>query len=262
MKMFGRLITLAIWIQVGPSYSQVPPTDKFAVEIPQTQGLPPTYATVRNTGTTYSLLYDGNLLPRTGGDPNRPRPTAMRLDYSVDGELVRIKASVYFGDFDRQKTPVSLYNLPSQAAGTYSAGLGQSVTLSGLESFGLEPVTLKVVSAQPPISIRPQTVSMVPSLRIEITGEDRTCYRVAVQNLSMKGVTAFSVSMPGNGSSGGQSVDGGSKVLIPPGGTYQLMFGIPHSGRVRDGKFVEDPPRSLMILDTATFADGSVEINP
>ena len=226
------------------------------------KGFPPTYATIQSTGTSSSLLYDGSLGRGTGGDPNRPRATALKLEYSVEAELVLIKASVYFGDFDRRKTPVSLYNLPSEEAGTYSAGLGQSVTLSGLEDFGLEPLTLKVVSAQPLTSTRPQTISKVPSVRIEITGEDRTFYKVAVQNLSTKGVTAFSVGMPGNGGSSIQRVDGGSKVLIPPGGTYQLMFGIPHSGRMRDGKFVAEPPRLLMILETATFTDGSYEGNP
>jgi hypothetical protein len=262
MKTFFRLLILASLVLVGRSYSQTtPPVDRFAVEIPQPQGLPPIYATVRSTGTISSLLYDGNLRRGTGGDPNRSRPTALKLDYSVEGELVLIKASVYFGDFDRQKTPVSLYNLPSEEAGTYSAGLDQSVTLSGLENFGLEPLTLKVVSAQPLTSIRPQVISKVRSVRIEITGEDRTFYKVAVQNLSTKGVAAFSVNMPGSGGSSIQRVDGGSKVLIPPGGTYQLMYAIPHSGRMRDGKFVEEPPPALMILEAATFSDGSYEGN-
>jgi hypothetical protein len=260
VKIFSRLLILAIWVLVGRSYSQTPPhVDRFAVEIPQPQGLPPTYATIRSTGTTSSLFYDGSLRWKTGADPNRPRPTALKLEYSVKGELVLIKASVYFGDFDRQKTPASLYNLPSEGAGSYHAGLGQAVTLFDLEKFGLEPITLRVVSAEPLPSLRPQTMSKVPSVQIEITGEDRTFYKVAVQNLSTKGVTAFSVSMPANGDSNIQRVGGAGKVLIPPGGKYELNFGIPHSGRMRDGKFVEDPPRKLMILETATFTDGSYE---
>jgi hypothetical protein len=263
MKTLCRLPILAIWVLAGSGYSQTrPPVDRFAVEIPQPQGLPPTYATIRSTGTTSSIFYDGLLRRGTGGTPNRSRPTALKLDYSVEGELVLIKASVYFGDFDRQKAPVSLYNLPAEDAGTYSAGLGQPVTLSGMENFGLEPLTLKVVSAQPLTSIRPQTISKVPSVRIEITGEDRTFYKVAVQNLSAKGVTAFSVTMPGSSGSHSRRADGGDKVLIPPGGTYQLMFGIPHPGRMCDGKFVAEPPGTLMILETATFSDGSHEGNP
>jgi hypothetical protein len=260
VKIFFKLLILAIWVLVGKSYSQTPPPpDTFAVEIPHPQGLPPTYVTIRSAGGTSSLFYDGGLRQRTGGDPNRPRPTALKLAYSVEGDLVQIKASVYFGDFDRLKTPVSLYNLPSEEAGTYHAGLGQAVTLFDLDKFGLEPITLTVVSAEPPPSVRPQTISKAPSVRIEITGEDRTFYKVAVQNLSTKGVTGFSITMPAKDSSNIQRTGGGSQVLIPPDGRYELKFGIPHSGRMRDGRFVEDPPRTLMILEKATFTDGSCE---
>jgi hypothetical protein len=258
MRLRRRLFLLTC-VLAGTSSAQTPPLDPMlAVEIPSHNGLPPSYVTLKGTGVS-SLFYDGSLRRVTGGDPNRRQPTALKLEYKVEGELVLITASVFFGDFDRQTTPVSLYNLPSEKVGTYSAGLSQSVTLFELEQFGLEPLTLRVVPALPPFSVRPQTLSKAPSIRIEIIGEDRTFYKVALHNLSAKGVTAIHLDMPENGDGSGQRAEDRSHDLIAPGATYQLQFGIPHSGSVCNGKFVENPPSPLLVLEAAFFTDGSYE---
>ncbi len=276
-----RLVILAICVLAETTNSQTPPLDaKFAVEIPRPQGLPPSYVTLGTRGYFSSFFYDAGLRRTTGGDPNRRQPTALRLEYKVERELVLIKASVFFGDFDRQTTPVSLYKLPSETVGTYSAGLSQSVTLSELVQFGLEPLTLRIVPASPPSSVRPQTFSKAPSVRIEIVGEDRTFYKVALHNLSAKGVTALSLDMPVKGGGGGQGAGdwlhdlivkgggGGQEAsdwlhdLIAPGATYQLQFGIPHSGSMSTGHFVEDPPPPVLVLEAVFFTNGSYEGDP
>lgn len=48
-------------------------------------------------------------------------------------------------------------------------------------------------------SVRPQTMSKAPSIQVEIVGEDRMFYRVALHNLSTKTVIAFRVDMPERG---------------------------------------------------------------
>jgi hypothetical protein len=129
-----------------------------------------------------------------------------------------------------------------------------------MEQFGLEPLTLRIVSAQPTASARPRTMSKVPSIRIEITGEDRTFYKVALHNLSKQAVMAVYLDMPGQNGSSGQTAEGhGSHEVTALGAIYQCQFGIPHGGRVSNGIFVEDSPPPLMVLEAALFKDGSYE---
>jgi hypothetical protein len=252
-------LLLLTCVLAGTSSAQTPPLDaKFAVEIPSPKGLPPSYVALGSAQTSY-LFFDGGLRRVTGADPKRRQPTALKLEYKLEGELAVITATVLFGDFDRQRTPDSLYNLPSERVGTYSAGLNQSVTLFELEQFSIEPLTLRIVPASPPPSARPQTFSKVPSVRIEITGEDRTFYKVALHNLSAKGVTALYLDMPETGGGSGQGAENGPNDLIAPGATYQLQFSIPHSGSMSNGRFVENPLPSLLVLEAACFADGSYE---
>lgn len=256
----AAVVVATVSLGIPKSAGQAPQTvdAKLAVEIPSPKGFPPSYVNLKNSGVS-SLFYDGSLRQVTGGDPNRRQPTALKFEYKVEGELVSITASVFYGDFDRQMTPVSLYNLPQEKVGTYSVGLGHSVTLFELEQFGLEPLTLSIVPAAPPPSVRPQTLSKAPSVRIEIIGEDRTFYKVAVHNLSAKAVTAVQLKMPEKNGGSGQVAEGGSHELIAPGTTYQLQYSIPHSGSTSTGEFIEDPPAPLLVLEAAFFADGSYE---
>ena len=254
----GYLLVLAC-VLAGTSRAQTPPLDsKFAVEIPDLEGFPPSYVTLTSNEVS-SLFYDRSLHRLASGDSNRRQPTALKLEYKVEGELVLITASVFFDDFDRQTTPVSLYNLPLRRVGTYSARLNQSVTLSELEQFGLDPLTLKIVPAQPTASVRPQTMSKAPSIQMEIIGEDRTFYKVALHNLSTKAVMTVRVDMPEKDGAQGQTEVHGSGDLIAPGATHQLQFSIPHSGRMSNGSFVENPMPPLLVLETALFKDGSYE---
>lgn len=254
----GYLLALACVLAVTCRAQTPPLGSKFAVEIPDPEGFPPGYVTLTSNGAS-SLFYDRSLHRLAGGDPSRRQPTALKLEYKVEGELVLITASVFFDDFDRQTTPVSLYNLPLQRVGTYSARLNQSVTLSEMEQFGLEPLKLKIVPAQPIASVRPQTMSKAPSIQMEIIGEDRTFYKVALHNLSTKAVMAVRVAMPDKDGAQGQTEVYGSGDLIALGATHQLQFSIPHSGRMSDGGFVENPTPPLLVLETALFKDGSYE---
>jgi hypothetical protein len=218
------------------------------VEIPGPSGFAPGYAVLAGNGHS-SLIYnpgDSRLQRAAGADSNFRQPTCLKLDYKVEGETVLITASLYFDEFDRQTTPVSLYPLPQTKVGVYSAKLHESVTLSGMAQFGLEPLTLKIVPAQ--TFTRPQTTSKAPSLRIEITGEDRMFYQVSVRNLSTQAVTAVFVDMPRKDGAGGLLNDIGTGDLIAPGATNSFPFGVP-----------KPEPMPLMVLETAFFKDGSYE---
>ena len=102
---------LAISIHAQPA--------KFAVEIPGRNGLPPSYVTLGSPGI-FSVVHDPAV--RAGKQEAR-KPSALKLAYKIEGESVVITASVFFGEYDQLKSPVSLQNLPEEPAGSYSGGL-------------------------------------------------------------------------------------------------------------------------------------------
>jgi hypothetical protein len=239
------------WLYV----SQTPPSEpKFAVEIPGAANISPTYTLLGDNGVT-SLNFDLKRLD--GADPNMRRPSALELIYELNGDSVLIEASVVFGDFDRQRAPQSLANLPREPVGKYSAKLNDSVTLSAMERFGLEPVTLKIVTAEPPTSFRPQAISKASSVRIEIVGEDRTSYKVTARNMSAKTVAALQIETCEDSSSTGRTESGSD--LIAPGETYRFQVSIPHGRTLSNGVMKENPMPLFLSLETVVFRDGSYE---
>jgi hypothetical protein len=248
-------LLLAACVLAGVTRAQeLPPEPKFAVEVPRPEGGPPSYVLLRSN-TESSLFYDTGLHRLTGRDPKQRQPAALKLDYKVEDESVLITASVYFGNFDRQNLPASLDKLVRQKVGAYSAGLNESVTLSEMEQVGLEPLTLRIVSAQQPVSVRPRTISNAPSIQMEIVGEDRVFCTVALHNLSAKAVKDVRVYMPVKNGSGSFQL----QEPIAPGATYQRQISIRRGWTNTNGGYVEDPPFTLMILQAAIFQDGSYE---
>ncbi len=242
-----------------PLSAQTPvPAAKFAVEFPGTDGSSPSYVVLDRIGIS-SLSYDGSLR-RTAGAGRLPRQaSALKFEYRIEGKLVVITATVFFGDFDRQNTPVSLYNLPQEKVGTYSAGLNESVTLRELETYGLEPLTLRVVAPPTSDAPRARTMSRAPSVQMEIVGGEGSSYELDLRNLAAKGVTAFHIRDGSESGGTGMETAGGSQVLIAPGARYRVKYQTGRSGTTVNGHYVEDQSTSLVVLNAVLFEDGSSE---
>lgn len=249
---------------MGVSGAQ-PPTDhgRFAVEIRSTDGLGPSNVTIPDASNyvTSSLFYGSSLHRITNAPAGTDQPSALRLEYKVEGDTVFITATVFYGDFDLQNTPSSLEKLRRQTLATHSGKLNDSVVFPELEQVGLEPVTLRIVTAQSESPYRPLTRSDAPSVQMEYAPFDRTFGTVTLHNLSSKAVNAFRVgSSDETGSGDGMEEDkGGLPMLIAPESSYQIRMGVPHSGRPVKGTFVEDPQPQYVILQSVLFADGSYE---
>jgi hypothetical protein len=226
------LLTGCATAQPQPREHLPEPVPKFAVELPSSNGFPPRYVMISDRGEVSWLLHC----------ENHPE-CALELKYAIRGDSLVITAAI------------CLDKPPCEHLGEYSGRMGDSVTLSGMRQFGLEPVTLKIVSPEPDSSVpRPKAVSKVPSIQIDIVGEDRNSYTVAMHNLSAMAVTE--VAFPGR-TSGGEKED-----LIAPGATYRHRIPVPDGWMVSNGVFVEDPPPPFIVLEAAFFKDGSYEGDP
>jgi hypothetical protein len=217
---------------------------------------PPYYA-VLDSGSSSIILPEAQLRPIAGGVSGK-KPSALKVDFKVEGDLVRITATVFYGEVDlSQGRPDALQNAPHETAGSYSGRLSDEIRLSQMEQAGLEPLTLKIVTARDPASVRPQAISKVPSVRFAIGGEDRTFYKLTLENLSSKTVTGYLVDMPQKNDNSIHIALG--PAAIAPGATISQSFGIPYGGRTIAGKFVEDPLPPLLVLEAVLFQDSSYE---
>jgi len=237
---------------------------RFAVEIRNADGQgPPNYVTIPDASnyTTSTLFYGSSLRRLTNAPTGIDQPSALRLEYKVEGDTVLITATAFYGDFDQQNTPVSLEKLRRQTLATHSGKLNDSVVFPEMEQVGLEPVTLRIVTAQSESPYRPLTRSDAPSVQMEYAPLDRTFGTLTLHNSSSKAVNAFRVSSSEEtGSRDAMEEDkGGLPVLIAPDSSYQARIGVPHSGKPVNGTFVEDPQPQYLILQSVLFADGSYE---
>jgi hypothetical protein len=273
-RILVRLLAVSC-VCIGVGLAQVPtpapaptpkpasaPKPKFAIEIPSVNGLPPSYSTGGNGSS--QLFFGGNLHWLPNADPGTLKPSAIKLEYKEDGELETITATAYYGKID-QNTPFfgdwySLNKLESEDLGSYSGKLNDLVTVSGMERVGLQPLTVKIVTAQSDNPYHPQTRSDAPSLRINYSTENRVYGTVTIHNLSNKTVTAVHLGSLEDGDFWNQPEDNiGRKMSIAPGKSYRDTVFIQPHGRLVNGRYVERPLPKTMTLGAAQFADGSYE---
>jgi hypothetical protein len=218
------------WVAIGTAQS--PREARFAIEIPSQEGFLPTYAMVNeNPGVSYStLLYELHKLANPASDTRQV--SALALESKVAGDEVLITASAIFGDADARLKGAALENVPHQILATHSGKLNDSVTFPELESIGLEPITLRIVTAQSDALYRPLPRSKAPSIQIDYAPLNRISGTVTVHNVSGKAVDAFRLGNSAETGSGPSQADTaaqesskrGSSALIAPGSSFQVQM--------------------------------------
>jgi len=267
--MLGRICRCLLVITfsyecMGVVAAQPPTKDgRFAVEIRSANVTTPEYVTIPNSNTLAfnSLFYGRSLHRLENAKAGTDQPSLLKLDYKVEGDTVFITATVFYGDFDQQSSSVPFERLRRQTLATHSGRLNDSVAFPEMERAGLEPLALRIVTAQSDNPYLPLTRSDVPSVQIDYTPVYRTFGTVTLRNLSKKAVNAYKVGNSGETGSGVgiEEEKGGLCALIAPGSSYQARIGIPHSGRTVNETFIEDPQPQYLVLQSVLFADGSYE---
>lgn len=245
------------------------PPARFAIELSPPEGLegmPPSYHVIQERGSSSYFFppFAGRLPGADSGTKAESEPSALQLEYRVTGDLVEVFPTLFFGEFDRNKTPESLAGLKKQLLAVRSGRLNDFIEIGELERFGFRPLTVKVVSARPESPSRMHVMSRAPSIELRIVSEDRAGFMVAYHNTSSRACMGFAVTTEpqpeGNESLGGTA--SWSKGVIAPGATLQQPFGVARSGRKTPAGFVPDAPSSTIVLLAALFEDGSFEGDP
>ena len=259
-----------VYVCARAGVAQTPaPQARFAVEFLGENGFPPTYAMISDTALTSShscstLYQEGSLGRLANANTGAEQPSALRWKVCVEGDTFSFTPIVIFGPLDRANQFAPLTMLRHQTLATQSGRLNDPITFPEMEEVGLEPMTLRVVNAQSDSPYRPLTHSDAPSVLIDYTPVDREGGMITLRNLSGKAVDAFRIGRfqeegsQEESSIGSYKSDGFSSV-IAPGASHRMHIGIPHSGKMVNGMFVEAPKPQYMVLQSVLFADGSYE---
>jgi hypothetical protein len=164
------------------------------------------------------------------------------------------KSELLFGPLDRQNPqPLTVF------VGAYLARPNESVTVSELSRFGLKPVEVKLVSAEPSMIGLPDIVNKTTSLVVERVEEDRAEYRVFLRNASPVAVTALVASiLNGDGPREMHSLRSQSGPFVASGEVGEVRIPIRAAGREpQEGASVSRPAQ--IVMEAATFEDGTYE---
>ena len=248
-------LLIALLLYAGLLAGQQPPAARnWALEMPNGPDLntPPFHADVSERGEGLTIFHTPRWQPGWDrSDNTRPQATALKLTYRIENERVRLEAFVVLGPFDQNETPQSLEGVPQKSAGVQYLRLGESVMLSDLAAYGLEPLLVRLVHNEPAVQALAQIINNTTALKVEDARQDWTGYRLSVRNLSPKTITGLSVSRPmKDGSSNITEAGNPGHPVIASGAVHELMFGV-------------SPPNLTVapqiVIDVVVFDDGSFE---
>jgi hypothetical protein len=256
-------------VHVYTSAAQSPAAQqaRLAIEFPSFDGPLSYYVTAPEAASPGSspctnFSYHRNIKRLVNAGAGVEQPSALLWEICTKGDTVLVTPTVYFGDYDHQNPPASLDKLRSRTLATRTGKLNDAVAFPEMEQVGLEPLTLRIVTAQSDIPYHPIARSNVPSVQIEYAPVDRTVGNLNMRNLSNKAVDAFRIGTSDEETGSGgvmQVLKGGLSAVIAPESSYVQQLGVPNSGKTVDGTFVVDPQPQYVTLQAVLFADGSYE---
>ena len=198
---------------------------------------------------------------------------AFKFDNDFEGDAVRIKVALVFDDSWPAEAPGPKYGRKEQAVGSYLVREGESVKVEDLARFGVEPLTLKVVKAKPKVMQPQPALASTPLVAnnlkaVQVVGiapdqspANRNTYKVRLQNVSRKGITALSLHEEYEGGRSSLTAQGGAeRPLIAPGDVYEAGFRFNVDRGATPPGHVSDAERQRTLkVGTVIFDDGTYE---
>ena len=255
-------IVATLWVS-GSAHAhaiqQSPNETGLALEVVFLKGKPPAYQPVAGSrskkgGTWYALF------GRIAGWqlPNGALPiNAVRLVPYLKGETVNISVSVLRGQFQDAEDKVA----------SYKARENESVTVTELEAFGVEPFVIKVIrpfgSSDFPATLnKTQSVAFVG---IEPVIATLPHYKLTLHNLSDKNISALSINIVSQGRVQLTGMPQGhyGEPLIKARESAELNEPLAINAETMAGGYAPSPPPAQQIVvESMVFEDGSYEGEP
>jgi hypothetical protein len=247
----------------APLHAQeTPPPNRLALEVTFYPGRKPTYqpvpaAAAKSQWTWYAMLkHIESWQPPAEGHMIR----AVKLVPRVEGDAARVIVLVMWGE-------VALEG--EKQIASYLIRENESVDVSELRDFGIEPFGIKLVRLSPNLAPVPSVLlEKVPSLVLmNAVSVDATLafYRMTLSNQSNKDIVGLAVDvMTGNKMEiSGRPRERFGQALIPAGKTYELSVRAPVRAEGTPGGFVPGAVGNHeVVIRSIVFADGTFEGEP
>lgn len=225
--MKSLLIFVISLLFIGQEPALKPPTQtrrtetstSLSLEVKYNAARPPAYISVRGPETTPRWIWVTQFRRLSGVEPADPMPIhAVRVETQFNGETADVKVSLLRGHGERFER--------EDKVGAYHLGLNEEISVPELRSFGIEPITLKLIHTVPPLPPAPGLENHTKSIDIvSVTSINvpLPAYKLAVRNLSQKNVSALKVDVISDGRPRLLSFWQGEigKPLIEVGGVYE-----------------------------------------
>jgi hypothetical protein len=209
-------------------------------------------------------------------DKSHPQPTGLGFSYRLKGNELRV---LVFLEFDSAASPSS--SEQKQPVGNYVIHPGESITVSELSQFGLQPVQLKLVTAKPPDAAQPEIVNETSSMVVEDVDQDRAEYKLSLRNTSELAADGVVISVfDAAGRCKMHNLGPGGEHLMSPGTTGEMHLGFPVAGEDEGfvgadgisclvapegdggsspGAHSGGPQTPKIVIEAVAFEDGSYE---
>jgi hypothetical protein len=229
----------------------------LALEVVFLPGEPPAYQPLslspsRKGGTWYGRFgrIAGWQLPQ-GALPI----DAVRIVPHIEGEVVRINVSVLRAKFHDAENMVA----------TYSAREGEQITVTPLESYGVQPFEIKVIRVAPTTSNFPLIINQTKS--VEVVGIEPLIatfprYKLTLHNLADKNIAALSVQIRSTGKTEMSGLPFGrdGEPLIKAREFGELVEPLATRAQPSPAGYTPSlPPAQQIVITSLVFEDGSYE---
>lgn len=179
---------------------------------------------------------------------------AVKLEAVYNGETADVRLTVLRRAKDIQKEDLVT---------TYHVGVDEEKTLDELTSLGIQPFTIKLIAAVPPVPPPPSFNNPTAALQIvkvDSHNMPRPAYVITVRNLSEKRISALLVDLTTDGRRGVSRMFQGEegRTLIEPGGVYDLYITVMPHGRITDSSSSNIINVRSVVFSDLSF-DGSME---
>lgn len=229
----------------------LPTPSDLALEIPDVNGQPSYWDVPAVTGIVLAR-YEFKRIKNWQRSPDQPAdPSAFQLQCSREGDAIKIDLSIIFGLIEKSRT-LPTEGLQGQLIGSYSARLGESLSLQELARFGIEPIKVKIVASNTRDVDPSQIQNKTKSLQVVRAETTRDYYSLLeLRNISSKSIIALNLSH--------QMVWSEVGPLIAPGRSLTTGFLRPESGWPEQRDQPPGTPARLLPFSNVVFEDLTFE---
>jgi hypothetical protein len=213
---------------------------------------PPSHYPIPPVGIYPIVFFEFKRLENWRRPPNQASDLcAIQMFCRRQGDAIRIDLEVIFGrPGPGNGGPIEGARVES--AGTYVIRLGESASLQELARFGIEPIRVKVVSADSHTLNPAQIGNKTKAIEVVRVDQAREYYRVVLKNISSKNIVGGRVSFFGGASMG--------IGLQAPGQVWEMPFYFDESHWLAaQDKSEKGPVPPKIVVSSVVFDDSTFE---